>query len=37
MAKVGLDQGLFAPSFIVVFVSIISALYGHSLQVTVFV
>jgi hypothetical protein len=32
-AKVGLDQGLFAPSFIVVFVSTISALNGHSLQV----
>jgi hypothetical protein len=37
LAKVGLDQGLFAPSFIVVFVSIISALNGHSLQVAVLV
>jgi hypothetical protein len=33
LAKVSLDQGLFAPSFIVVFVSVISALNGHSLQV----
>ncbi len=32
LAKVSLDQGLFVPSFIVVFVSIISALNGHSLQ-----
>ncbi len=37
LAKVSLDQGLFVPSFIVVFVSIISVLNGHSLQVTVLV
>ena len=36
VAKVSLDQGLFAPSFIVVFVSTISALNGHSLQVCCF-